>query len=82
VIVLPLIRDKEGNDWKIRTYELGQTTLPSFIEFKSDDNVFIVSPSRNNLGTYRIKIDIIDIYGYTNSYLFTIKINKPAEIKE
>jgi hypothetical protein len=82
MIVLPLIRDKEGNDWKIRTYELGQTKLPSFIEFLSGDNVYTVSPSRNNLGTYRIKIDIIDIYSYSNSYVFTIKINKPAEIKE
>ena len=44
VIVLPLIRDKEGNDWKIRTYEKGKKTLPSFIEFSSIDNFYVVTP--------------------------------------
>jgi hypothetical protein len=68
VIVLPLIRDKEGNDWKIKTYEMGLKTLPSFIEFSAIDNVYIVSPSKKNMGTYRIKIDVVDKYGYSNSY--------------
>jgi hypothetical protein len=44
VIVLPLIKDKEGNDWKIRTYEMGQKKLPSFIEFSPIDNIYVVAP--------------------------------------
>ena len=44
VIVLPSIRDKEGNDWKLRTYEMGQKKLPSFIEFSPIDNVYVVAP--------------------------------------
>jgi hypothetical protein len=44
MIVIPIIRDKEGNDWKIKTYELGQKSLPSFIEFSPIDNLYIVSP--------------------------------------
>ena len=61
---------------------MGLKTLPSFIEFSAIDNVYIVSPSKKNMGTYRIKIDVVDKYGYSNSYQFNIKVDKPAEIVE
>ena len=61
---------------------MGQKKLPSFIEFSPIDNVYVFAPQKNHIGTYRIKIDIIDSYGNSNTYQFMIKINKPAQVED
>ena len=72
---LPSAFDREGQAVKYQTYEVNKNSLPAFVLFNSSSLMFTILPLLKDLiGTYEIKVVLIDTLTAQSSYQFSISL--------
>ena len=74
---MPIIKDREGQDVKVKTSELLKPALPDFMSYWKLQNQYIVTPKIADAGNYYIGIKLTDTFGASNSYKFVVNVNLP-----
>ncbi len=72
---MPAVKDDEGLDIIITTFEKSKSSLPTFINFDSSPHRYIINPVISDIaGLYTIQVDLTDSMGASKSHTFDVKV--------
>ena len=74
-LALPAAIDPEDQPITIKTSEVGQKALPSFITFNPISKEYVIAPTKKTkIGIFVISVEVYDSMDYVSKYKFKIQV--------